>query len=1187
MGKLILMQKQISKIIKQAFGDKPLTDDVKNFVTMVNEFYRTEELDNSEFNALITALDDIVFELDDKGVIIQAWAADESKFFIPREKFMGKKVTELFDSPLKEQLETGINEVLNNKMAYSLEYKSPFEEKYFVATLSYLKHSTKKAVRISARISEVTDKKRTEIRTGEIEHALKQSEERYQLIVEGTAAGIWDWMDVSKDEQWWSDRYYELLGYAPGEIEAGYSAFLMRIHPDDKQRVLRGIDKQKKGNESVSLEYRLKLKTGNYRWFFASAKFTKGNDNTVRLAGSIVDIHARKKAEEKLKLSEEKFRNLIEAARDIFFTTDADGNYTYVNEMATYKLGYSAEELLGLHFTKIVRADYVKRVKIFYYRQILRKIPFSYLEFPVISKSGEQFWVGQNAQLLFSNNQYVGVQAVARDITAVKNAIDNLAKNEERFRNLIQNSMDVITVLDEYGRIKYDSFSRYTQFGYEKSLNGTDVFSYFHPDDVERAKAEFKKGLMSNGVSEPIELRFKAADNTWRHIEIIGNNLIHEPSIQGIVINSRDITERKKAEQSLIESEQRFRNLVQYSSDVTTVINPDGTITYESPSFYRLFGYEELLVGRNVFEFIHPDDIEYTRQELKRGLEKGGVSDPIELRFRAPDGSWKYIEAIGNNLLNEPTINGIVINSREITERKKVEFALAEFNSRLSAIIESTSNVIFAIDREYRYIAFNKAHKQIIKALYGENIEVGQIVFINKEIAAHDAELLKYNFDKSLAGEKVNYIHATGDKSFYYEISMNPIRSKTGDIIGVAVFSQDVTEKKKAEEELLRAKNEAVAAAEAKSDFLSNMSHEIRTPMNAIIGITDLLIEKKFDEETSEYLNSVKYSADNLLVIINDILDFSKIESRKILFENIDFNLHERINELHNIFKHKADEKNIILKTVLDIDVPEIVKGDPYRLNQIIFNLVGNAIKFTFKGYIKIHLSKLSSDTEFDILRISVEDTGIGIPKNKQESVFESFTQAYTDTSRRFGGTGLGLAITKNLTVLQGGKIYLVSDTDKGTTFTVEMPFRKATNKFIKRQALDNINEKNLEGLRILLVEDNKMNQFVAKQIIAKWNAEIVIADNGKEAIDFLSREDFDLVLMDLQMPEMSGYQATSQIRSKNTTVKSPAIPIIALTADAFAETKLKVFEAGMNDFVTKPFNQDELYLKIVKHVQS
>jgi CheY-like chemotaxis protein len=219
------------------------------------------------------------------------------------------------------------------------------------------------------------------------------------------------------------------------------------------------------------------------------------------------------------------------------------------------------------------------------------------------------------------------------------------------------------------------------------------------------------------------------------------------------------------------------------------------------------------------------------------------------------------------------------------------------------------------------------------------------------------------------------------------------------------------------------------------------------------------------------------------------------------------------------------------------------------------------------------------------LLRFSVEDSGIGIPIEKQETIFESFTQAFTDTTRRFGGTGLGLAITKNLVVLQGGTITLHSIPDKGTTFIIEIPFKKSTAVFTRNANIPSTNNRNLSGAFVLIVEDNMMNQFVVKQIMGKWNANMVIANNGSEAIELLKEHNFDIVLMDLQMPEMSGYQAAEYIRSKNSSVKNPSIPIIALSADAFAETKRKVFEAGMNDFITKPFSQEELYSKMTKHL--
>jgi CheY-like chemotaxis protein len=347
------------------------------------------------------------------------------------------------------------------------------------------------------------------------------------------------------------------------------------------------------------------------------------------------------------------------------------------------------------------------------------------------------------------------------------------------------------------------------------------------------------------------------------------------------------------------------------------------------------------------------------------------------------------------------------------------------------------------------------------------------------------------------------------------------------------------------------------------------------------------LLEENFTGGNLENLKSIKYSADNLLVIINDILDFSKIEAGKITFENINFDLRLRMAELKKTFDYRAKEKGLEFNVTVPENIPHYIKGDPYRLNQILFNLVGNAIKFTSKGFVEVKTS-INESEESDKINLVFEivDSGIGVPEHKQNKIFESFTQAYTDTTRKFGGTGLGLAITKNLTALQGGYINIKSKVGSGTTFTVEIPFEVGNADAIEKQ---DKTEKDLildlSEIKILLVEDNLMNQFVAKQFFKKWNNEISIANNGLEAIEILVKDDsFDLVLMDLQMPELSGFEATEVIRAEHTKVKNRNIPIIALSADAFQETRRKVLEAGMNDFVTKPFKPEELYHKIVKY---
>ena len=392
------------------------------------------------------------------------------------------------------------------------------------------------------------------------------------------------------------------------------------------------------------------------------------------------------------------------------------------------------------------------------------------------------------------------------------------------------------------------------------------------------------------------------------------------------------------------------------------------------------------------------------------------------------------------------------------------------------------------------------------------------------------------------------------------------------------------------QEELISAKKVAEKSKEMQSQFLSNMSHEIRTPMNGIIGITRLLQGSELNQEQRHYLNTIIKSSENLMVIINDILDFSKIEAGKIVIEETRFNLDSLLSTVEDIFALKAKEKGIHLSLEKEDDVPTWVHGDSVRLNQILSNLISNAIKFTEKGGVTIRTSVIMADDTHATLWIRVKDTGIGIPETKLGSIFQSFVQASSSTTRTYGGTGLGLTITKKLIELQNGRLWVRSTVNKGTIFNFKLRYKIAANEKRDEEKIHALEKKSndiilneLKGIDVLLVEDHPINQMLATRVLKDWGFNVTLAENGLIALDIISKNDFNLVLMDINMPEMDGYMTTKEIRSGKYTQNSE-IPIIAMTASAFIGDNQKCFKAGMNDYISKPFNPQDLLEKISKH---
>lgn len=616
-------------------------------------------------------------------------------------------------------------------------------------------------------------------------------------------------------------------------------------------------------------------------------------------------------------------------------------------------------------------------------------------------------------------------------------------------------------------------------------------------------------------------------------------------------------------------------------------VSLNGLITFASSKAFQLTGYSmKELIGMHFSQLVDAEWLSTVKERYKSQVNNNVIETMIEFCMRTRYGDSKWVEQSAVLIIENDLPVGFQCIVKDISERKEMEDVLRKYEvelvqnqDRLQSILDNATSLMYIKDLDGKYLLTNKQFKELLNLNDAAVIGKTDFDLTNPAQAQRfkdtDEEVIRtckpVELEESL--EMADGIHNLLIIKF-------PLLDAQNKIYGISGIGTDITERVRYQEQLIQAKKIAEDAKKLQEQFLANMSHEIRTPMNGIQGMTDLLLETTLTDEQNDFATTIKRSSDNLLVIINDILDFSKIQAGKLTIEKIDFKLNEVVENVKAIFKRRIHEKGLTLEFNVDKAVPATLNGDPFRLNQILVNLLGNAIKFTHKGSIKIDISIQKTAAREIFLNFTIADTGIGIETDKINKIFESFIQANAGTSRKYGGTGLGLTITKQLLELQRGTISVTSKINCGTTFEFSIPYNYSkinSSSLFTGKGLKNYHSL-FNGKKFLVAEDNEINQKVIRQVLQKAGGTVDIANNGLEAVSFLERsKDYCLIIMDLQMPEMDGYEATKYIRN----IMHLSIPIMAMTASALKGEKSRCIDIGMNDYLSKPFDFNILYKRI------
>ncbi|MGB8516352.1 MAG: PAS domain S-box protein [Gallionella sp.] len=893
-------------------------------------------------------------------------------------------------------------------------------------------------------------------------------------------------------------------------------------------------------------------------------------------------------------------RTLLNTLSDGVYATDLEGRITFINAAAENVLGWQESELIDSKLHELVQKQHddgstwltedTPQMTVIQHGQPIEGNDL------FLNSKDEFVPVAYRARPIIQDGATIGALVSFQDVTTLHQAESKLSAaydklkdtlTELNFQKYAMDQHDAVSITDAQGKIIYANgkFRELTQYS-EDELLGQDhriINSGTHPPEYFKTMWQtISRGDIWHGE---IQNRSKHGDLYWVESTIVPFMDEEDKPLRYVSIRT-DITARKDMEKKVKEQRAFYEHISETLGEGLYVQDVRGNCIYMNSEAERLLGWLRAdLIGKPVHNMIHTrsaNGVPLPARECRIMLEvkAHGSSRSDDQVFVRKDGSVFPVEVTSQAVLRNGIFDGVVVAFQDISERKKNELFIRLTQERLNLSLDGSNLALWdwdvGSDRMYlsdRWAAMMGGEKQDMLVTSAQLINM---------VHPDERDSLTANLGDVLKGKTEFYSvefrvrHTDGSWVWIQTHGKVVERDSEGRAVRMTGTNADISDRKHAEASLLKAKEAAEQANRIKGDFLANMSHEIRTPMNGIIGMTELALDTELTQEQKEYLGLVKSSADSLLHIINDILDFSKIESGKMTIENIEFSLDHMLRDTMKSLAVRAHQKNLELLLHVSPDVPDRLLGDPGRLRQVIVNLVGNAIKFTEKGEIEVEVQCVTTPGEHCAsLRFSVRDSGIGIPREKFQSIFESFSQADTSTTRKFGGTGLGLTISAQLIELMGSKIELDSEVGKGSIFhfTINMDM-------VSEKPLANYQQTGrIAGMPVLVADDNETNRKVLQEMLRNWKLVPTVVMSGEQALAELERaaqagKPYTLALLDVQMPGMDGFELVEHLRRHPEYVEAT---VMMLTSEGQRGDAARCRELGVASYLTKPVAQSEL----------